>query len=161
MLALTRFAFLVLAAISMLAPRAFAAAETPPTPAQVVERYVAAVQDLVARNGEALHRFTELAVTAIGRMDSNGAPDEAILRAGHRAQERVRAMTTRSLNHLRKLTEGALRILNRLDAADEFKMAVRMAADEAAERIRAHGRAASAAIAEAVDAATADPGAEG
>ncbi len=157
MYAISRVALLAVACASFLSPHsALAAPKAPPTPEQVVERYVQGSSALVARAGEALHRASMRAVASVQRLDGEGASNEVILRAGRRGLEGVGTIATRSLGGLRKMTDGALLILDRIGAADEFKGAVRLAAEGAAAAIRGSAEAAAGAIRAAVDAATAE-----
>jgi hypothetical protein len=150
----SRFVSLLVVLAAIFSPlTAKAGVSTPPTPGQVVERYVHAVQGLVGRCQEMLGRTAQGAIAVVERLDENGAPNEAIIAAGRLGVERVNRQTAYCLGGLHRLTEGAVRILHHLGAPEEAFMAVRRAAEAAAGAIREGSERAKMAVRAAVEAA--------
>ncbi len=126
------------------------------TPAQAdeAERLAAtcvrAMNAAVDKHQDAVQGITTRTVRAINALDDEGAPDRAIVAAGHRGAKAVNQSCRRASARVRGLQNRCVRALRRLDAPRELIARVTGAARHALGSIKESGDRAKGIIRHAV-----------
>lgn len=109
---------------------------TPPDPADVAARCVAAMEDARDRTVGAIADTTGAAVDRIAQLDADGAPDRVIIRAGDAGINRVRLIGRFGTARIANIERHCVHLLIRLEAERDLIMRVRGAAEGFREDIR-------------------------
>ncbi len=122
-----------------LGPAGMAAAQndpvSPPTPGQITHRCVHAIGEAKEQGLKAMARSCEETVQLIRKLDEAGAPNELILRAGHRGIERVHVIARHTAGRINAIAEDCLRALRRIGAPWPFAQIINNARREALSMI--------------------------
>jgi hypothetical protein len=108
-----RLTAVVLAVFALLTPAALAAK---PTPQQVADRAVVAINNVIPGTQRQLTNTTTATVNAVTRLDAAGKPTAAIEQAGARGTLRINTLQTANTAQVNRRKDAAVKALNRINA---------------------------------------------
>lgn len=117
---------------------------------RVAATCVRAMNAAVEKHQDAVQGITTRTVRAINALDDDGAPDRAIVAAGHRGTKAVDQNCRRASARVKSLQNRCVRVLRRLDAPRELVARVTGAARDALGSIKESGDRAKGIIRHAV-----------
>ena len=130
-LRITHLLGILLAAISIGAPAALGQAD----PGEITRNAIAAMQQVTGNTIDDIQAAAARGIAVIQQLDADGATDEQLIRAAHRAVQAVHHEAAQGNRHINLIANRAAQALRALDADRQFFAAVHQAAQRSHEAI--------------------------